>query len=151
MRPAGSRGMALAIVVLLLLGLALLALAGSAAAVAALALAGLDQQQALAFEAAEAGIARTMRELAQGAPWPRPPTASITWPSLSDRVTTRIGILEDDVGSDGGWPAGFSIGVTEGFATRHLTIVAVGRADRKAAVRIEQDLAIIGPAARVSP
>ena len=138
-----SRGTALGVALLLLLGLALLALAGSAAAVAALALASLDQQHALAFEAAEAGIARALRRIANGATSPQAPTQMTTWPALGEQVTTRVEVLVEPA-DDSGWTAGFSIGLgDDAFATRHLTIVSDGRAGRGAAVRLEQGVTIV--------
>lgn len=136
---------------LLLLGLALLALAGSAAAIAALALAGLDEQHALAFEAAEAGIARALRRIADGAVWPQEPTETTTWPALGLGVATRVEIRADP--EDGaGWPAGFSIGLGDSaFVTRHLTIVADGRAGRGAAVRLEQGVTVLAAAGGAAP
>jgi len=136
-------GVALGVVMLLLLGLALLALAGSGAALAALALAGLDEQHALAFEAAEAGLARSLRLLAEGADAAALAGTEVTWPGLTDGVTTRVGLREEPPVTTGP-PEGFSLGAGEqGYVTQRLVIVSDGRARRGAAVRLEQEVALL--------
>lgn len=151
MKQGMQSGVALGIVLLLLLGLALLALAGSAAAVAALAMAGLDEQRALAFEAAEAGISRALRQLATGAAVQMAPATLTPWPDLAGQATVRIEIREDDLAQDG-LAAGFSLGAgRETFGTRRLTIVSDGRAARGAAVRLEQGIVVHAAATERAP
>jgi opacity protein-like surface antigen len=130
--------MALAVVLILLSGLALLAVAGLGGALASVALSGFDEQSALAFEAAEAGVARSLRSGAAIA------TAVPAWPALLPDVTTRTEILADPPGGDTAWPEGFSVGAGgEAFVTSHRTIRAEGRARRGAVVRIEQGYFVI--------
>jgi len=146
-----QRGVALGIVLLLLLGLALLALAGSAAALAALALAGLDEQRALAFQAAEAGIARTLRELSAGVAAPMPPVTLVPWPDVARAATVRVEVREDGQ-ARGGLAAGFSLGVgPQTYTTRRLLVVSDGRAARGAAVRLEQGVVVHASTVETSP
>lgn len=133
-------GMALATVLILLSGISILALAGLGGAAAAIALAGFEEQSALAFEAAEAGIARTLRS---GMPVPEPVPA---WPSVAPEVTVRTERRDDPAVEGGSWPAGFSVatgGVS--FALRHGTVLSEGRAARGALVRIEQGFVVVAP------
>lgn len=139
----GQRGSALGIVLLLMLGLSALALAGYGAAVAALALAGLEQSAARAFEAAEAGAARALRD------WPDTAgtAPSAAWPAYWHDVTTASAISADPADWPAPWPEGFSIGGGDGtFAAHHYTITSEGRAPRATAVRIEQGFLVIEPA-----
>lgn len=132
------RGVALAVVLVLLSGLALLAVAGLGGALAAVALSGFGEQATLAFEAAEAGVARTLRS---GAAMP---VATVAWPALMPGVTLRTEILADPPGADTAWPEGFSIGAGgDGFLASHRLVRAEGRADRGAFVRIEQGYIVI--------
>jgi hypothetical protein len=140
-----ERGMALAVVMVLLLGLTVLAVAGLSGAVAAVALSGLDEQSALAFEAAEAVIARTLRSRVA-------PSDAQAWPDLWPQVTARAEIRADHFESVAALPEGFSLGAGGGaFATRHYTIVAEGRAGRGTSVRLEQGYAVIAPAGSSEP
>jgi len=146
-----QRGVALGIVLLLLLALALLALAGSAAALAALALAGLDEQRALAFQAAEAGISRTLRELSAGVALPMVPVTIVPWPDVAGAPTVRIEVREDEQ-ARGGLAAGFSLGAgTQTYATRRLLVVSDGRTARGAAVRLEQGVVMYASTAEAAP
>ncbi len=151
MRRPPQRGAALGIVLLLLLGLALLALAGSAAAIAALALAGLDEQRALAFEAAEAGISRALRALAAGAAVPTGPVTLVPWPDIAGHATVRIEVREDELARTG-LAAGFSLGTgPETYGVRRLIVVSDGRAARGAAVRLEQGVVVYASTAEAAP
>lgn len=139
-----SRGAALAVSLILLLGLSLLAIAGIASAVASLALAGFEEQSALAFEAAEAGVARTIR-LGTAV---REPVA--VWPTALPGVTVRTETVMESAGAGPGWPEGFSIG-GGAFALDHFTIRAEGRASRGAVVRVEQDMAVVAATVAEAP
>jgi len=151
MSSGQTRGMALAVVLVLLLGLTVLALAGSAAAIASLALAGLDHQSALAFEAAEAGIARSVRAIAQGATLPADAVFEQTWPRLAPAAMTRVLLRVDRTPAASTWADGFSAGSGDTFARVHVTLIADGRAGRGAAVRIEQGLTFIAPTTGAAP
>lgn len=141
-----SRGMALAVTLVLLLGLSLLAVAGLASAVASLALSGFEEQSTLAFEAAEAGIAQTIR-LGSSLPEPVP-----AWPSLFPEVTIRTEIVPDRAAGDTGWPEGFSIGSgSASFRLDHFTIRSEGRAGRGARVRLDQDMAVVATTQAAAP
>ena len=145
MKQVRQRGMALGIVLLLLLGLALLALAGHSAAVAALAIAGLEQHAARAFEAAEAGVSRTLRSWhTLGAASDAAPVE--VWPETWPEVTILRNVSADLPGQPGAWPVRFSIGNGAGtFTSRHYTIVAEARGARHTAARVEQGFIIIEP------
>jgi Tfp pilus assembly protein PilX len=146
MKPAGQRGMALGIVLLLLLGLALLALAGYGAAIAALAIAGLEQQATRAFEAAEAGAARTLRTW-QGPDAASSPAPETAWPAVWAEVMVARTVSADPPDRPAAWPDGFSIGSGDStFTTRHFTIDSEGRAGLGTAARIEQGFIVIEPA-----
>ena len=139
-------GMALAVVLILLLGLSLLAVAGLASAVASLALSGYQEQSTLAFEAAEAGIAHTIRS-GTGLPAPY-----ATWPSALPGVTTRTEVVLERTAGDAGWPEGYSVGSGRGtFTLEYFTIRSEGRAGRDARVRLEQDMAVIAPTGAAAP
>lgn len=146
MKRTRQRGMALGIVLMLLLGLALLALAGHSAAVAALAIAGLGQHAARVFEAAEAGVSRTLRSWhVQGAASSPAPEAA--WPDLWPEISIVRNLSADLPDQSGAWPDGFSVGSGAGtFTTRHYTIVSEARGARRTAARIEQGFIVIEPA-----
>jgi len=130
-----ASGFALAVVLVLLLGLSLLAVAGFGAAVAAVALASYAEQAALAFQAAEAGNARTMAS-------PADRLESSVWPTQWPSVTVRSSLQADPPDEPGSWPPGFSIG-SNGFRRRHYSVLSTGRAGRGAAVALEQGFAVI--------
>lgn len=136
-----GRGMSLVIVLLLLAGIMLLAVAGLGSAIAALALAALDERAALAFEAAEAGVTRTLRDAAAI------PGGTAAWPM--DTPLARVGTtLEHDPPSSASPPLpGFSLGVGgAGFVLQHGRVLSEGDAGRGTRVRIEQGFAVIAPA-----
>lgn len=146
MKSNRQHGMALGIVLMLLLGLALLALAGYGAAIAALAIAGLEQHAARAFEAAEAGVARTLRTW-QGPDVASSPIPEAAWPSVWAEVTIARTVSADPPDRPAAWPDGFSIGSGDGaFTTGHYTIVSEGRAGLRTAARIEQGFIVVEPA-----
>lgn len=130
------RGMALAIVLLLLLGLSVVGLAGLGGAVADLAIAAADEQAALAMQAAEASIARTLRTGAAI------PAGSEAWPGVFPGLTLRSEIRFDPLEADqvllGGGDGG-------SLLLGHFTIRAEARAGRAAATRIEQDYRVLWP------
>lgn len=146
MKTPAQRGMALGIVLMLLLGLAMLALAGYSAAIAALAIAGMEQHAARAFEAAEAGVSRTLRSW-HGQPAAPSPAPEAAWPAPWPELTIVRQVTADPPDVPGSWPDGFSIGSGDGtFTTRHYTIVAEARGVRRTAARIEQGFTVIEPA-----
>lgn len=133
-------GLSLVIVLLLLAGLMLLVVSGFAAAIAAVSLAGLDEQSALAFEVAEAGITRTLRD---ATPLPGP---LVLWPVAAPGVVVETALRYDDPSSQASWAPGFSIGSgAGGFLLRHGSVLATGRAGRGTLVRIEQGFATLAP------
>ena len=138
-----SRGAALAVALVLLAGLSALALAAAAAAVTALALTGFQQSDAVALEAAEAGIARALQLAAEH---PGPGMAAMphavggtSAARFESRTTEMIGI--------GALPPGFSIGADdESFRARHFQIVSEGSSMRNVKVRLEQGFYVVAPA-----
>lgn len=131
--------MALAVVLVLLLGLVVIALGGLGGAVADLAVAALDEQAALAMEAAEAGVARTLRT---GVPIP---AATPAWPGLFPGLTLSSEIQFDPPVPSQPLPDGANL--SDGgdmLPARHFTIRAEGRAGHGAVVRIEQGFKVIG-------
>lgn len=135
------RGAALAIVMILLTGLGALALTAAAAAATALALAGHQQATLFAFEAAEAGLVEALAAAAIDAA-PRA-TSEVAWPdetAATAFLATRTEVLE----GIGAMPEGFTIGENTGaFTARHFRIVADGRAERRARLRLEQGFYIV--------
>ena len=133
-------GAALGIVMVLLLGLSLLATAGLAGALASLVLSDYDQQRALAFEAAEASVSRSLATgRAIDPPLP-------LWPAVSAEVVARSELLEDPPGRDDSGPDGFSAGHGGiAFVRRHRVVRAEAQARRGAHVRIEQEFIIVAP------
>jgi hypothetical protein len=127
--------MALVVVLLLLLGLTVIAVAGLGGAVADLAIAALDEQSALALEAAEAGVARTLRS---GVPIP---AGTSPWPGRFPGLTLQTDIQFDAPSADMIPPVG-----TDPVAVRHFTILAESHAGRGAVARIEQGFRYLGPA-----
>lgn len=127
-----SRGVALAIVLVLLLGLALLAIAGMGGAIASMAIVGLAEQHAIAFEAAEAAVTRTLH----------------AWPVVAtDDSVVSVEVVGDAPAAGASPPEGFSIGDGgHGLELRHYTITAESRAARGAAARVEQGFSILEPA-----
>ena len=136
-RPA--RGMALAIVMLLLLGLSVIGLAGLGGAVADLAIAAADEQAALAMQAAEAGIARTLRTGAAI------PAGTEAWPGAFPGVMIRSEIQFDPLEVDQAPLGGSFSGGDGSLLLGHFTIRAEARAGRAAATRIEQDYRVLWP------
>jgi hypothetical protein len=135
-----ARGMALAIVLLLLLGLSVVGLAGLGGAVADLASAAADEQAALAMQAAEAGIARTLRTGATI------PAGSEAWPGVFPGLTVRSEIQFDPLEANQALLGGsFNGGDGDSLLLGHFTIRAEGRAGRAAATRIEQDYRVLWP------
>ncbi len=133
-------GAALGIVMVLLLGLSLLATAGLAGALASLVLSDFDQQRALAFEAAEAAISRSLAT-GRGIDPPAPP-----WPTVTSDVVAHSELLMDPPGRDESWPDGFSAGhggIT--FVLRHQVVRAGARAGRGAQAGVEQGFVTLGP------
>lgn len=126
-----SRGVALALVLVLLLGLVLLAIAGMGGAAASVAIAGLAEQHAIAFEAAETAVTRTLRE----------------WPAVApDDSPVRVDVAGDAPAAGSSQPEGFSIGDgAHGLELRHYTITAESRAARGAAARVEQGFTVLEP------
>ena len=141
-----SRGVSLVVVLLLLAGVMLLAVSGLGGAIAAMALADLDERSAWAFEAAEAGVNRSLRS---GAPI-SPPTAP--WPATAPGVTVGTEVRHDAPLQAPGWPAGFSLGgAGTGFILHHGSVLADGSGGRGTRVRIEQGFAVLAPAREASP
>jgi hypothetical protein len=133
-------GIALVVVMLLLLGLSVVALAGLGGAAADLAIAAAGEQAALALEAAETGIARTLRS---GAPIP---AGTAVWPELHPGITVSTEIrfdppdpdsplLEQLPGQEGGAP----------LLPRHFAILAEARTSRGMVARIEQGYQSLWP------
>lgn len=133
-------GVALGIVMVLLLGLSLLATAGLTGALASLVLSDFDQQRALAFEAAEAAVSRSLAT-GQGIEPPVP-----LWPAVSADVIARSELLQDPPGYDESWPDGFSAGQGGiAFVLRHQVVRAQAQARRGASARIEQGYVSVAP------
>ena len=144
------KGSALVVVLVLMSGLGALALAAAAAAMTALALAGHQQMALNAFEAAESGIASALlaaaeaREGGAGAGEILPEVATAR---SAFRSETR------EMPGPGALPAGFSIGVMEGwsrrqagtFAARHFFVTADGQSGRGARQRLEQGFYFVMP------
>jgi hypothetical protein len=141
-----SRGVSLVIVLLLMAGVMLLAVSGLGGAIASMAMADLDERAARAFEAAEAGVARTLDS--GTAVWP----AAAPWPSTDPAVTVRTVIRHDPPPQAPAWTHGFSFGTGGGgFVLHHGSILAEGSAGRGTLVRIEQGFAVVGPARESAP
>ncbi len=140
MSPRRSHGLALAIVLILLLGLGLLAIAGMGGAAASLALAGMAEQRASAFEAAEGAVARALRD------WPDLQQAAPALPG--DAATSaRLYVQHDSPDEAGAAAPGFSIGDgADAFRLRHVTLTAEAAALRGAAARVEQTFVVVGAA-----
>lgn len=141
-----SRGVSLVIVLLLLAGVMLLAVSGLGGAIAAMALADFDERSAWAFEAAEAGVTRSLRSGAPVSP-PVPP-----WPATTPGVTVQSVVRYDPPAPAPAWPSGFSLGgnVT-GFILQHGSVLAEGSGGRGTRVRIEQGFAVVAPAREALP
>lgn len=133
-------GAALGIVMVLLLGLSLLATAGLAGALASLVLSDFDQQRALAFEAAEAAISRSLAT-GRGIDPPAPP-----WPALTAKVVAHSELLMDPPGRDESWPDGFSAGHGGiAFVLSHQVVRAEAQAGRGGQAGIEQGFVTLAP------
>jgi type II secretory pathway pseudopilin PulG len=140
------RGVSLVIVLLLLAGIMLLAVSGLGGAIASMAMADLDERAARAFEAAEAGVSRTLGSGAAVSP------AAAPWPSTDPAVTVQTQIRHDPPPQAPASPYGFSLGTGGGgFVLHHGSILAEGSAGRGTLVRIEQGFAIVGPARESAP
>ncbi len=127
-----SRGVVLALVLVLLLGLALLAIAGMGGAAASVAIAGLAEQHAIAFEAAEAAVTRSLR----------------AWPAVETdgESPVSVEVTADAPATNASQSEGFSIGDgAPGLELRHYTITAESRAARGAAARVEQGFTVLEP------
>jgi len=143
---AHERGLSLVIVLLLLAGIMLLAVTGLSGAVAAMSLADLEERSARAFEAAEAGVTRTL-EGGRASPIATPP-----WPPAGPAVRVRTEIHDDPPWQVPAWPSGFSLGSgARGFVLQHGYVLAEGSAGRGTLVRIEQGFAVLAPAGSVTP
>jgi hypothetical protein len=133
-------GVALAVVLLLLLGLSIVALAGLSGAVSDLAVAAASEQLALAMEAAETGVARTLRS-------GRPIAAgTVVWPALFPGVTVSSEIRFDPPDPDA--PLLEPLPDGDGSAPlqrRHFAIRATAHAGRTAAAAIEQGFHSLWP------
>jgi len=131
---------ALGIVLVLLLGLSLLAASGLAGALASLVLSDFDQQRALAFEAAETAVSRSL-ETGQAID----PAAPL-WPAWIADVVARSELLQDPPGRDESSPDGFSTGQGGiAFVLRHQAIRAEAHARRGAHAAIEQGFVALTP------
>jgi Tfp pilus assembly protein PilX len=135
-----GRGMSLVVVLLLLAGVMLLAVSGLGGAIAAIALADFDERSSLAFEAAEAGVTRTLR----GGNALSPPAGA--WPATARAVTVWTVLRQDPPASPPAWPSGFSLGTADGFVLHHGTVLAEGSAGRGTLTRIEQGFTVVAPA-----
>lgn len=134
------RGVSLVIVLLLLAGVMLLAVSGLGGAIAAMALAGFDERASMAFEAAEAGVTRSLRSGTAMSP------PLLPWPASARGVSVQTTLRHDAPDSPGALPSGFSLGSADGFVLHHGTVLAEGEAGRGTLVRIEQGFAVIAPA-----
>jgi len=133
--------MSLVIVLVLLTGIMLLAVSGLGGAIAAVALAGLEEQAAMAFEAAESGVVRTLRS------GEAIPAMSSAWPALADPVSVSTTLRYDTRPAPWSPRAGFSLGTGgTGFTLHHGVVRADGTAGRGTLVRIEQGFTVIAPA-----
>lgn len=142
----GCRGVSLVIVLLLLAGIMLLAVSGLGGALAAISLVNLEERSARAFEAAEAGVIRSLYGGAAVSP------ATAPWPSADPTVTVRTDMRQDPPAWPPAWPSGFSLGTTgHGFVLHHGTVLAEGRAGLGTLVRIEQGFVVIAPSSEVMP
>jgi hypothetical protein len=133
-------GLAMAVVLLLLLGLSIIALAGLGGAATDLAVAAAGERAALAMEAAETAISRTLqsgRPLAAGtAPWPEVfPQVTVSSEIRFDPPDPDRPLWEPTSGEDGGVV----------LSPRHFTIRARARAPQGAAAVIEQDFRSLWP------
>lgn len=140
----GCRGVSLVVVLLLLAGVMLLAVSGLGAAIAAMALADFDERSAWGFEAAEAGVTRSLRSGASISPPASP------WPAAAPGVTVHTEVRHDPPVQAPAWPAGFSLGGA-GFVLQHGNVLAEGSGGRGTRVRIEQGFAVVAPAREAAP
>jgi hypothetical protein len=137
--------MALAVVLLLLLGLSAVALAGLGGAIADLAVAAADEQVALAMEAAETGLARTLRS---GTPIP---AGTVVWPEHFPGLTVSSEIRFDPPDADAPLlnpPPGEDASGSR--VLRHFTVRAEARAGRGVVTRIEQGYQSLWPPGNTS-
>jgi hypothetical protein len=140
------RGVSLVIVLLLLAGVMLLAVSGLGGAIASMALADLDERAARAFEAAEAGVTRSLVSGVAVSP------AAAPWPATDPAVTVLTLIRHDPPPPAPPSPYGFSFGSSgTGFVLHHGSVLAEGSAGRGTLVRIEQGFAVVGPARESAP
>jgi hypothetical protein len=140
------RGVSLVIVLLLLAGVMLLAVSGLGGAIAAMALADFDERSAWAFEAAEAGVTRSLRSGASISPPASP------WPATAPGITVRTEVRHDPPLQAPAWPTGFSLGEAgSGFILLHGSVLADGSGGRGTRVRIEQGFSVVAPAREASP
>jgi len=138
MRP--DAGLALVVVLLLLLGLAVVAVAGLSGAATDLAVAAADERAALALEAAEAAVRRTLHS---GSPVAE---GTVPWPDLFPDVTVGSEIRFDPPDPDQPlWepPASENDGVS--LSPRHFAIRAKAVARQGAVVIIEQGFRSLWP------
>ena len=142
----GGRGVSLVVVLLLLAGVMLLAVAGLGGAIAAMALADFDERSAWAFEAAEAGVIRSLRSGTSISP----PTSP--WPASAPDVSVLTEVRYDPAAQSAAWPSGFSLGgAGAGFVLQHGSVLAEGSGGRGTQIRIEQGFAVVAPALEGSP
>jgi hypothetical protein len=133
-------GLALAIVMLLLLGLAIVALAGLSGATTDLAIAAADEQAALALEAAETAVSRTLRSRTPI------PAGTVLWPELLPDVTVSSEIRFDPPDPDQPvWLSFPGEDVEDLSSPRYFTIRARADARRGAAVILEQGFRSLWP------
>jgi hypothetical protein len=133
-------GMALAVVLLLLLGLTVVALAGFSGAVTDLAVVAAGERAALAMEAAETAVTRT---LGSGRPIP---AGTVAWPGLFADVTVSSEIRFDPPDPD--QPLQQPLPVADGsvvWVARHFTIRARALAGHGAAATLEQGFQSLWP------
>jgi hypothetical protein len=135
-----GRGMSLAVVLLLLAGVMLLAVSGLGGAIAAIAMSDFSERSSLAFEAAEAGVTRTLH---RGNALSPPMDA---WPAAARAATVWSVLRQDPPAIPPAWPSGFSLGTADGFVLHHGTVLAEGSAGRGTLTRIEQGFTVVAPA-----
>lgn len=138
-----NRGTALLVTLILLSGLGALALAAAAAATSTLALASHQQLAQQAFEAAEAAIARALRQAAVTRS-----AGSVPESAYPEEVPQNARYVAEihEATARSALPEGFSIGENAGsFGARQFFVVAEGRSGRNTRMRLEQGFYLVVP------
>jgi Tfp pilus assembly protein PilX len=141
-----QRGIVLGAVLVLLLLLTLLGVAGLTAAVAALAMSSAGTRTALAFEAAEAGIARASANATYDATTELITAEAPLDPATVPGVTVEIRVAPVTSARVPVLPEGFSLAADgAGFEALPFEITATGRAARAVATHVQGFYVIVPP------